>query len=209
MVEHDDTTPDGIAASVRTEKPAVSDLVNRYWTIGKRSVRAIIETGTVFFDAYKLGDDDFAVFHEQIKVALNGSTSKRFSKIGSKRSRLEKHIDRLPNNWTTIYELAALEDDQFQQLIDDDVLHRDVTWRAILGCFAKPSQNPSVHPGESLSQKPELFAFDWNRVALPRRSALAKKLKALFEEFEVYLDDAQCATLDSFIEQAAEEASHA
>ncbi len=202
MLEHHDTTSDGTAASVESGKPTVSDLVNRYHSIGKRSVRAILDMGILFFQAHEeLEKEQLEEFYQEISLPPKGSTGKKYKAIGAKASLLEAHIDLLPNDWTTLYELALLEKDQFDRLVQDTILHPDVTLQAIKAHFAKPNLSAAGHIGAGDAAKSEILSFDFNLVAFPKRAAFARRLKGLFEEFEVEVGGELFSTLDRFIEQ--------
>jgi len=202
MLKQDDTTPDGAGASVGTEKPTVSSLVNRYRTIGKRSVRAILDMGVLFRQAHEgLEKADLEEFYREINLPPKGSTGKKYKAIGAKASLLEAHIELLPNDWTTIYELALLEKDQFDRLVRDNILHPDVTWRTIEDHFVKPNQSAADHIGAGNAAKSEILSFDFDLVEVDRRSDFARKLKNLFEEFEVDVGEKVISTLEKFIEQ--------
>lgn len=204
MLKHDDSTSESTSASVGIEKPTVSQLVNRYHAIGKRSVRAILDLGVLFFQAHEeLKKAEVEEFYREINLPPKGSTGKKYKAIGSKASLLEAHIDLLPNDWTTIYELALLEKDQFDRLVQDSILHPGVTLQAIKDHFRKPNSNTANHVGGSDTPRPEILAFDFNLVAASRRVAFAKRLKGLFEEFDVDVGEELFSTLGRFIEEGA------
>ncbi len=202
MLKHDDSTSESTSALVGIEKPTVSQLVNRYHTIGKRSVRAILDLGVLFFQAHEeLKKAEVEEFYRAINLPPKGSTGKKYKAIGAKASLLEAHIDLLPNDWTTLYELALLEKDQFDRLVQDTILHPDVTLQAIKAHFAKPNLSAAGHIGAGDAAKSEILSFDFNLVAFPKRAAFARRLKGLFEEFEVEVGGELFSTLDRFIEQ--------
>lgn len=204
MLEPHDTTSEGVATSVRTKNPTVSDLVNRYHTIGKHSIGAILDTGILLFDAdAQLQDAELDEFYNEINIPRKGSTAKKYKAIGAKAFLLRTHIELLPNNWTTIYELALLEKDQFDRLVQDHILHPAVTLQAIKDHFKKPNQSVASHVGGSAVPRSEILSFDFNLVASARRSDFAKRLKGLFEEFEIDAGEELFSTLDRFIEEGA------
>jgi hypothetical protein len=204
MLEHHNTMSDGTATSVESAKPTISELVNRYHSIGKRSVRSILDMGILFFQAHEeLEKAELEEFYQEINLPPKGSTGKKYKAIGAKASLLEAHIDLLPNDWTTIYELTKLEKDQFDRLVQDNLLHPGVTQQAIKDHFKKPNQSAASHVGGSDAPRSQIVAFDFNLVAFPKRGAFAKRLKSLFEEFEVDAGEELFSTLEKFIEQGA------
>jgi hypothetical protein len=207
MLEHHNTMSDGTATSVESAKPTISELVNRYHSIGKRSVRAILDIGILLVEAEKqveegdLAEADLNEFYERINLRRDGSTAKKYKAIGKKASMLESRIELIPNNWTTMAQLAQLEKDQFDRLVQDNILHPGVTWRAIEDHFVKANQSVASHIGGIDAAKSEFLSFDFNRVKVDRRADFARKLKSLFEEFEVDVGEKVISTLEKFIEQ--------
>lgn len=170
----------------------IDDLVVRYYGFGKASVKGILGLAETVRQAKdELGDKYLATFYERIKVKPDGSTYRKLIKIDSMRTRFEPVLDKLPNNWTTIYELAKLDDHEFRQLVDDDVLHPLVRWQTILDRFAKKRSAEDV-------EAPQRLILDITRVGTRRRRQFAEKLKALLDEFEVPLGKIQETTLESF-----------
>lgn len=209
MLEQHNTMSDGTTTSVESGKPTVSDLVNRYHSIGKRSVRAILDIGILLVEAEKqveegdLAEADLNEFYERINLRRDGATAKKYKAIGKKASMLESRIELIPNNWTTMAQLAQLEKDQFDRLVQDNILHPNVTWRAIEEHFVKPNQSAATHIGSTGAVKSEFLSFDFHLVKVDRRSDFARKLKSLFEEFEIDVGEKVISTLDRFIEEGA------
>ena len=59
------------------------------------------------------------------------STHKKLKVIAKNFDMLKKHESKLPSNWTTLYKLASLSEDQFQSLGEENVLKPNVTGVAI------------------------------------------------------------------------------
>ena len=207
MREYDDVSEMDTTIADCQKQTDVRDLINRYWHWSRKSAEAIIEKASAFFDAENLSDDDEReTFYREVGYNRDDSTSKKYRRIGSRRSRLMPYLDILPDDWTTIYELAKLEDDQFQKLIDDRVLHPKVAMRDIAQHLAAVTPSASSLVGGVASSKRVSFAFDWNNVAVANRAAFAKKLKALLDEFDVAVGAKEYGTLESFIDD--EEDAH-
>ena len=169
----------------------IDDLVTKYYVFWKASVEGILGLAETVCQANdELGDKYLVLFYERTKLEPNGSTCRKLKKIGSRRVRFEPVLGKLPNSWTTLYELAKLEEDEFRQLVDDDVLHPLVTLQTIQARFAKPSTEDV--------EAPQRFVLDIAKVGPQRRSHFAKKLKALLDEFEIPLGKSQATTLESF-----------
>jgi hypothetical protein len=205
MREYDDASEMDTTIADIQKQTDVRDLINRYWHWSRKSAEAIIEKASAFFDAENLSEDDEReTFYREVGYSRDDSTSKKYRKIGSRRSRLMAHLDVLPDDWTTIYEVAKLDDDKFQKLVDDNVLHPKITMNAIAQHLAVAAPSCSSAVGGNASSKRVPFAFDWNQVPSGKRAAFAKKLKALLEEFDVPVDDKNYATLETFIDDGQE-----
>ena len=170
----------------------IEDLVTQYYGFGKAGVDGILGLAETICQANdEFGQKYLAIFYERIKLDPKGSTCRKLMKIGSRRVRFEPVRDKLPNSWTTLYELARLEDDKFRQVVDDDVLHPLVTWQTIQDRFARSS-------GVDV-EAPKRLTLDFSKVGPGCRGDFAKKLKALLDEFEVALGESQVTTLEGFL----------
>ena len=169
----------------------IEDLVTRYYGFGKAGTKGILGLAEIVCQAHEeFGDKYLTIFYERIKVEPNGSTCRKLKKIGSRKARFKQVLDKLPNSWTTLYELARLDDHEFRQLVDDDMLHPLVTWQTIQARFAKPSAEDV--------ESPQRLTLDIAKVGRRHRRDFAQKLKALLDEFDVPLGKSQEATLESF-----------
>ena len=178
----------------------LAELASQYIVAGNRSVEQIF----VAADAIVAANDELSKkllpeFYRQIGIKENGSTDKKWQKIGAMKTRFLPFMDRLPNNWTTIYELAKLDDAKFKQLVDEGALQRDVTMQRIR----------DLTPERERQEKPTRVVLDINKVARVQRKSFAKELKDLLEKFDVELPEGQKAGLNAFIGTAQKEQLHA
>ena len=110
----------------------ISDYVNQYRHYAKKTVESVILLGKTICDAEKfLKKAEFDEFCVQIGSGPKDSTFRKLREIGKMDYRFNEHLDILPNSWTTLYQLAKLEDNQFSNLIEKNVLHKDVTSKEI------------------------------------------------------------------------------
>lgn len=66
-------------------------------------------------------------FFDRIRLPRNSATYRKVRKIAEAGDRLLKVAERLPDSWTTLYELAKLQPHEFDELVQDDVLHPGMT----------------------------------------------------------------------------------
>ncbi len=88
---------------------AVRLYVDKYRGFTKKSAESTIEMAKTFYEAKtNLYKTAFSVFCGEIGVDEKGATFRKLVAIGDNAPALEKHIDLLPSDWTTIYFLATL-----------------------------------------------------------------------------------------------------
>lgn len=108
--------------------PQVAQYVERYHTFLTKTVESILELGKVVFEADKeLVGADKQAFCQAIKLNDQDSTYKKLKQIGSAYNELMKYKDRLPSNWTTIYQLALVVGARLDSLVEKNVLSPNVT----------------------------------------------------------------------------------
>jgi hypothetical protein len=56
----------------------------------------------------------------EVGILYDQSTYRKMLTIGQQFSRFKVHSDKVPNNWTTIYKLAALRPDRFEMVAKSD-----------------------------------------------------------------------------------------
>lgn len=128
--------------------PSVEHFVKRYLNITKKSAETIIELSTTLCEAETdLKPEKFAEFCIAVNIEKGKSYHKKLRKIGEKHGRLHLVLDKLPSCWTTLYKLAKLEDDEFQSLLEEEVISPTMTARAIdehLGAASKKKRKTSA-----------------------------------------------------------------
>ncbi len=155
----------------------VDDLVREYNAFAKKSsenLRGLASTVLKADDLDRRSDRER--FYEEVKLDPKGSTARKLRVIGQKLSRFQPFLRDIPNTWTTLYELARLEDEEFKTVVDSGVLQPFVTLREIEEvrgrASAKPKQQFVLH-------------VDLNRIATQSRQAeFVRELKALLEKFD-------------------------
>ncbi len=110
-------------ASTEIMSPIVVGFVEQYRSFAKQTAQSIIALSHTLVEAKTaLSGVEFALFCREVGIAEGGPVFKKLVKIGEMANRFTPVLERLPNSWTTIYKLAALPSDKFDQLLATDVL---------------------------------------------------------------------------------------
>lgn len=145
--------------------PRTAALVDRYRTFARKSAESIIEMAITIVEAEEtLNQDEQREFFSQIRVEQGSSYYKKLRVIAKNSPRFTSHLQRLPSAWTTLYKLASLVPDQFEHLVQSDVLSPQVTAEQIddaLGCIerARPARNAPRPKASKEKSKSEFNVF--------------------------------------------------
>lgn len=107
-----------------TELSDFDSLVERYLTFAIKSAENIIRLAETLVEASNLGEPKLLDFCTRVRLKYNGSTYRKQLKIGQEASRFEPFLERMPNNWTTVYKLAKLTKAQFDRVARMSDLHQ-------------------------------------------------------------------------------------
>jgi hypothetical protein len=123
--------------------PNYDDLVNAYKAFGKQAAEQIVGMAHTLLQAkIYLGEFSLKRFCDDVGLEMNGPTYRKLILIGSKYSRFSPLVEKLPNNWTTLYQLAKLEDDQFNQLTQNLKFGPFLTASELTEMLSPPSTKP-------------------------------------------------------------------
>lgn len=144
---------------------------DRINTLTTQSASSIIEIGCSFLEAkQELTETEYKRFLLQTKYAEGSASIRKWNKIGEAALRLQVIADRLPIQWTTIYAVACLSGQKFDELIQSPILCQSMTakemsdfFSASLSSKTKPKKinftltfDPNIDPQELLLQMNEL-----------------------------------------------------
>ena len=79
-------------------------------------------------------------FFDQIRLPRNSATYRKVRKIAGASDRLLRVADRLPDSWTTLYQLAKMEPHVFDELVQNDVLYPGITAAELQAATAKSTK---------------------------------------------------------------------
>ena len=155
----------------------VEELVSEFNAFAMKSSENVLGLATTILMVEDLGRRDRERFYADVKLDPKGSTARKLRVIGEKLPRFQPFLSVIPNTWTTLYELARMEDDEFKTVAKSGVLHPLVTLREIEEVQGRASATPNLEFPLHLN----LF-----KIATPQRQAeFVRKLKALVDEYGI------------------------
>jgi hypothetical protein len=105
------------------ESKEITVLVEKFNSFARKTAECVLEMAKVVYEAKKLNESEFHKFCEIIGMSGSSSTVLKLMKIGEKYEFLIGHAEKLPANWTTVYELSKLTEEKVEELIDRGVLN--------------------------------------------------------------------------------------
>ena len=115
-------------------------------------------------------------FFDQIRLARGSSTYRKKKKIGEASDRLLKVADRLPDSWTTLYELAKMEPHVFDELVQNDVLHPGITAAELQAATAKPTKKAKF-----------IITIDASALGTGEQVEMYRKVKNVADEYGAHV----------------------
>jgi hypothetical protein len=115
--------------------------VQGYYDFTKNAADIYVRKCQLVLDAEEnLPAEAVQQFFDQIRLPRNSATYRKVRKIAEAGDRLMKVADRLPDSWTTLYQLAKMEPHVFDELAQNDVLHPSMTAAELSVATAKQPQ---------------------------------------------------------------------
>jgi hypothetical protein len=168
------TISDEVAAA---NSKRYSEFVARFQGCTKRTAEGLIDLVTTVAEAQdQLPPRHFARFCHEMKLP-EGSKFRKWKKLGEKAARFRAVIDRLPCNWTTLYLLALLTDEQFDLVQQDPLFGPAMTAEHVRLITGKRKER-EFKPMAKL-------AIDMSGLTEQEQEALRDALKDLKERFKV------------------------
>lgn len=124
--------------------PAVEQYIERYRSHAKRTVESILRLGETIVEAeQQLSRNDIMIFCQEVGIEHNGPTFRKLRKIGQQSARFLPVLERVPNSWTTVYELAKMDKDQFTSIVEAEALTATATMKELKAFIATGKKKPS------------------------------------------------------------------
>lgn len=90
----------------------------------KKTAESVLQMGKVVSDMKaRRNKVEFETFCDLIHYKSDSSLIRKFAQIGSKFHQLMANADKLPNAWTTVYQIASLSEDTISALMDKGVIN--------------------------------------------------------------------------------------
>ena len=101
----------------------LSKYIDQYNSFARKTAESIIQLASTLIEAKNnLDPIEFETFTKKVNVDVNSSTYKKLMVIGNKASRFDADLEKLPQTWTTIYQLAKIDADQYELLASNNVI---------------------------------------------------------------------------------------
>jgi hypothetical protein len=154
-VTEEATNPSQNGTDLNGINEPVLPYINKYKGFAKAGAEGVIEQCRMLVGAEDvLGKRYFKMFCDEINLDPKSSTFRKLKAIGDKAHRLIVAVDKMPNSWTTLYELARLDADVFDRLVTSDILRPSTTAAEIQTALRGPKSKQAGATG-GLTSKAE------------------------------------------------------
>lgn len=125
-------TPEQENAIIQTAQ----NFANQFMSFKKQSAEGLLQMSKAVSDVKSKHKDALKKFCILTELDPSSSTFRKYNAIGQNFDRLMEYVEKLPNNWTTLYKVASLSPTEFQKLVDSNMLNPGIkaaTIREVLG----------------------------------------------------------------------------
>jgi hypothetical protein len=111
----------------------VDGLIEKYaqefFDFCKKTIESQLNMGRVIYECSTnlSNENDFSKFCEMIGIDKHSSTLRKYKAIGKHFDFLYSNRDKLPSNWTTLYEIARLDEERIESLMTRGLLSHKTT----------------------------------------------------------------------------------
>ena len=175
----------------------IGDFIRAYKTFSKAGAESIIDQcETVVKAKDVLSDKPFQLFLLEVDLKENSSTYRKMRKIGLAASRFKAVLDKMPNEWTTLYALAVLDNEVFMGLVNSGVVKRSMTAKSLKEALGKAKIEHEDYKitisldGCTLGQQYELAnIIQANVASYSAATKFSKALETRLEEYKSVVND--------------------
>ncbi|MDA9689370.1 hypothetical protein N9V13_03040 [Betaproteobacteria bacterium] len=132
LVERFNHSHDRLVTRLSPDEIAQSDeLVDKYHQFAKKFALTVIELAVFMretkqkFVNKEISENVFKVFCHKIQIKSDSSTYRKYESIANNAEKLRLYQDRLPDNYTTIYNICTLNKDEYSAF-EHEILKSDV-----------------------------------------------------------------------------------
>ncbi len=179
------TAPEKIAeifpTSINTDK-GHAHFVEKFHGYKKKTAENFIEMGRTIFEAKRgLSEEEFEQFCISIGHTSLSSFISKFLQIGEKADLLLKNIEKLPNAWTTAYQLTQLSHVTLQKVFDDGKVTQKSTGEEIVSIIDEHRYPSKL---QSTEKPPKKFKYTYGgKLDSEIDEATKQELDVLIENF--------------------------
>jgi hypothetical protein len=127
-------------------------------------------------------------FFDRIRLPRNSATYRKVRKIAEAGDRLLRVADKLPDSWTTLYQLAMMKPHVFDELVQDDVLHPDITAADLLAAKEKRS--------EKVAKEQFIVTIDGSELSRGEQIQMYREVKEAVDGYGATISDIPLALED-------------
>ena len=159
--------------SQKTHSVTVKNYINRFVVAYKKSAKNVIELATVIGESYaNLDEKSFTSFCKEIGYTTRSSYVSKMKTIYTNLDRFQELKDALPGNYTTIYDLARMPIEQFNELVAN-------------GKVTSTMRAPKVvkEPNQNTPAKGIVVKVKWDTLSMMGLTALTRLLEGFDQQW--------------------------
>jgi hypothetical protein len=131
---------------ISKNKVLIDKFVSSYFELTKQSVRntlslaKILKTVKDKYEYSEIDEEDFKYFCKQIQVNDESSQFRKYLCIAKSADKIEEHLDKFPTAMSVVYKIITLPPDDFDELIQTNLLSPDLTLKKLNHFFPTTKQ---------------------------------------------------------------------
>ena len=131
---------------ISKNKVLIDEYVSSYFELTKKSVRNTLSLAKIVYevkDKYEysqIDEEDFKYFCKQIQVNDESSQFRKYLYIAKSSDKIEEHLDKFPTAMSVVYKIISLPPDDFDELIQTNLLSPDLTLKKLNHFFPSTKQ---------------------------------------------------------------------
>lgn len=122
---------------ISKNKVLIDEYVSSYFELTKKSIRNTLSLAKIVYevkDKYEysqIDEEDFKYFCKQIQVNDESSQFRKYLCIAKSADKIEEHLDKFPTAMSVVYKIISLPPDDFDKLIQTNLLTPDLTLKKL------------------------------------------------------------------------------
>jgi len=122
---------------ISKNKVLIDNYVSSYLELTKQSVRNTLSLAKIVyevkdkFEYHEIDEEDFKYFCKQIQVNDESSQFRKYLYIAKSADKIEQHLDKFPTAMSVVYKIISLPPDDFDKLIQTNLLTPDLTLKKL------------------------------------------------------------------------------